>query len=107
MQWRACRYLGRAMSFGVDRSIAFGHDTARMASASSRPAPIAWLLAPALLLFVLFFVLPFGVMAALALFPSNPATNPNAFLTTRRYARFVVGCDGGLPDAPRAHVVIR
>jgi hypothetical protein len=49
----------------VDRSIAFGHDTKRMASASSRPTPIAWLLAPALLLFVLFFVLPFGVMAAM------------------------------------------
>src|SRR5260370_34296028 len=94
MQWRACRYLGRAMSFGVDRSIAFGHDTARMASASSRPAPIAWLLAPALLLFVLFFVLPFGVMAAMSFFSSNPATNPNAFLTTRHYERFIFDSAG-------------
>jgi len=72
------------MSFGMDRSIAFGHDTKDMAVAvSSRPAPIAWLLAPALLLFVLFFVLPFGVMAAMSFFSSNPVTNPNAFLTTR------------------------
>jgi putative spermidine/putrescine transport system permease protein len=49
----------------VDRSIGFGHDTERMAVAT-RPSPIAWLLAPALLLFVLFFVLPFGVMAMMS-----------------------------------------
>jgi putative spermidine/putrescine transport system permease protein len=49
----------------VDRSIGFGHDTEHMAVAT-RPSPIAWLLAPALLLFVLFFVLPFGVMAMLS-----------------------------------------
>jgi len=55
----------------------------------SRPTPIAWLLAPALLLFVLFFVLPFGVMAAMSVFSANPVTNPNAFLTTRHYERFI------------------
>ena len=66
---------------------------------SSRPAPIAWLLAPALLLFVLFFVLPFGVMAAMSFFSSNPVTNPNAFLTTRHYERFIFDSAGIFHDA--------
>ena len=51
--------------------------------AASRPSPIAWLIAPALLLFVLFFVLPFGVMAVMSFYSGNPVTNPNAFATTR------------------------
>ncbi len=54
-----------------------------------RPSPIAWLIAPAVLLFVLFFVLPFGVMAVMSLFSANPMTNPNAFLTTRHYMRII------------------
>src|SRR5260221_11152261 len=70
-----------------------------MASASSRPTPIAWLLARALLLFVLFFVLPFGVMAAMSFFSSNPVTNPNAFLTTRHYERFIFDSAGIFHDA--------
>ena len=60
-----------------------------MAAASTRPSPIAWLIAPALLLFVLFFVMPFGVMAVMSVFSGNPVTNPNAFLTTRHYERFI------------------
>ena len=70
-----------------------------MASASSQPTPIAWLLAPALLLFVLFFVLPFGVMAVMSFFSSNPVTNPNAFLTTRHYERFIFDSAGIFHDA--------
>src|SRR5258708_12464217 len=70
-----------------------------MASASSRPAPIAWLLAPALLLFVLFFVLPVGVMAAMSFFSSNPVPNPNAILTTRHYERFLFDSAGIFHDA--------
>ena len=64
------------------------HD-ADMSAVTSRPSPIAWLIAPALLLFVLFFVLPFGVMAMMSLFSGNPVTNPNAVLTTRHYQRFI------------------
>lgn len=56
---------------------------------ASRVAPIAWLIAPALLLFVLFFVLPFGVMAVMSFFSGNPVSNPNAVLTTRHYMRFI------------------
>ncbi|MBX3503521.1 MAG: ABC transporter permease [Alphaproteobacteria bacterium] len=52
-------------------------------------SPIAWLAAPALLLFVVFFVLPFGVMALLSFLSGNPATNPNVIWTTRHYERFL------------------
>src|SRR6185436_13679394 len=76
------------------------HDTKPMAVvAASRPSPIAWLLAPALLLFVLFFVLPFGVMAMMSFYSANPVTNPNAFLTTRHYERFVFDTAGIFHDA--------
>ena len=50
---------------------------------------IAWAIAPAALLFVLFFVLPFGVMAALSLLSGNPVSNPNAAFTWRNYARLI------------------
>jgi len=56
---------------------------------ASRPSPIAWLIAPALLLFVLFFVLPFGVMAAMSLYSGNPVNDANAALTLRHYQRFI------------------
>jgi putative spermidine/putrescine transport system permease protein len=75
------------------------HDVRAMSAATSRPSPIAWLIAPALLLFVLFFVLPFGVMAAMSLFSGNPVTNPNAVLTTRHYQRFIEDSAGIYHDA--------
>jgi len=76
------------------------HDTQRMAAVSaSKPSPIAWLIAPALLLFVLFFVLPFGVMAAMSFFSGNPVSNPNAVLTTRHYQRFIEDTAGIYHDA--------
>lgn len=68
-------------------------------SPDSRVAPIAWLVAPALLLFVLFFVLPFAVMTALSFFSANPISNPNAFLTTRHYERFISDTAGIFHDA--------
>jgi len=52
-------------------------------------SPVAWLVAPAVLLFVLFFVLPFGVMALLSLLSGNPATNPDVRFTTRHYERLL------------------
>ncbi|MBV8394530.1 MAG: ABC transporter permease [Alphaproteobacteria bacterium] len=70
-----------------------------MAVASHKVSPIAWLIAPALLLFVLFFVLPFGVMAVMSVFSANPITNPNAFLTTRHYMRFIGDSAGIFHDA--------
>lgn len=67
-----------------------------MADAISMPrprrtpvSPIAWLVAPALLLFVVFFVAPFGAMAFLSFLSGNPVSNPNVFLTTRNYERFL------------------
>ena len=70
-----------------------------MSAATSRPSPVAWLIAPALLLFLLFFVLPFGVMAAMSLFSGNPISNPNAVLTTRHYQRFIEDSAGIFHDA--------
>jgi putative spermidine/putrescine transport system permease protein len=57
----------------------------------ARPAvsPIAWLVGPALLLFVVFFVLPFGTMAVLSVLSGNPVQNPNVYVTQRHYARFL------------------
>lgn len=54
-----------------------------------RPAvsPIAWAIAPAALLFVLFFILPFGVMALLSFLSGNPVSNPNVVFTWRHYIR--------------------
>src|SRR3954469_23353304 len=70
-----------------------------MAAVAHRPSPIAWLIAPAVLLFVLFFVLPFGVMVVMSIFSGNPVTNPNAFLTTRHYERFVFDTAGIFHDS--------
>src|SRR5215510_2828598 len=51
-------------------------------------APAAWLAAPALLLFVLFFILPFGIMSLLSFLTGNPINSPDVALTTRHYVRF-------------------
>ena len=51
------------------------------------------------MLFVLFFVLPFGVMALMSFYSGNPVTNPNAFLTTRHYDRFIFDTAGIYHDA--------
>ena len=69
--------------------MALRHDEQQMNANTSRPSPIAWLVAPALLLFVLFFVLPFGVMAAMSLYSGNPVNDANAALTLRHYQRFI------------------
>jgi putative spermidine/putrescine transport system permease protein len=79
--------------------MALRHDVNWMNANTSRPSPIAWLIAPALLLFLLFFVLPFGVMAAMSLFSGNPISNPNAVLTTRHYQRFIEDSAGIYHDA--------
>ena len=70
-----------------------------MVNKASRPSSIAWLIAPAVLLFVLFFVLPFGVMVVMSVYSGNPVTNPNAFLTTRHYERFALDSAGIFHDA--------
>jgi putative spermidine/putrescine transport system permease protein len=52
-----------------------------------RVSPIAWAIAPATLLFVLFFIMPFGVMALLSVLSGNPVSNPNVSFTWRHYNR--------------------
>jgi putative spermidine/putrescine transport system permease protein len=51
-------------------------------------SPVAWLMAPALLVFVLFFVLPFGVMAVMSFLAGHPASGGEMRLTLRHYERF-------------------
>jgi putative spermidine/putrescine transport system permease protein len=72
-------------------SLADALPATRLMPRPQRPAvsPIAWLVGPALLLFVTFFVLPFAVMAVLSVLSGNPAQNPNVHLTSRHYARFL------------------
>src|SRR5918997_2807237 len=54
-----------------------------------RMSPIAWLVAPAGLFFIIFFVLPFGLMALFSLLTGNPLQRPNVTFTTRHYARLI------------------
>ena len=49
--------------------------------------PIAWAIAPAALLFLAFFVLPYAVMAVLSVLSGNPVSNPDVTFTSRHYQR--------------------
>jgi putative spermidine/putrescine transport system permease protein len=55
--------------------------------AETRVAPIAWLIAPAGLFFLQFFLLPFGVMALLSVLTGNPLQRTDVAFTVRHYAR--------------------
>jgi len=56
-------------------------------AAGRRISPIAWLVAPAGLFFLLFFVLPFCVMALFSVLSGNPLQRANVTFTSRHYAR--------------------
>lgn len=49
--------------------------------------PFVAMLAPAVILFVLFFIVPFAVMAVMSFMTGIPFANPNASFTTRHYLR--------------------
>ena len=55
----------------------------------SRLSPIAWLVAPAGLFFVLFFLVPFGVMALFSMLSGNPLQRPDVTFTLRHYERVI------------------
>ena len=61
--------------------------SARDSAAAVPTSPIAWLIAPAGLFFLVFFVLPFGLMALLSVMSGNPLQRPNVGVTSRHYAR--------------------
>jgi len=63
-----------------------GQGRAGGTAANPRISPVAWLVAPALLFFALFFVLPLGVMALFSVLTGNPLQRTVAF-TGRHYAR--------------------
>lgn len=50
-------------------------------------AAVTWLVAPALLLFLLFFVLPFGVMALVSVLTGNPLQRDDVSFTGQHWAR--------------------
>ena len=58
-------------------------------AARAKVSPVAWLAAPAGLFFVLFFLLPFGVMALFSALTGNPMQRPNVTFTARHYARIL------------------
>ncbi len=56
---------------------------------ASRAIPAtAWLVVPTGLFFVIFFVLPFALMALLSILSGNPLTQSNVGFTSRSYERF-------------------
>jgi putative spermidine/putrescine transport system permease protein len=59
-------------------------------SAPARGASAAWLLLlPALLVFVVFFLLPFLTMATMSVLTGNPLVAPHVAFTTRQFARML------------------
>jgi putative spermidine/putrescine transport system permease protein len=58
-------------------------------AARAKVSPVAWLAAPAALFFVLFFLLPFAVMALFSALTGNPMQRPNVTFTARHYARIL------------------
>jgi putative spermidine/putrescine transport system permease protein len=52
-------------------------------------APIAWLIAPSAILFVLFFFLPMGLMAMISVLTGNPVVQAHVSFTARYYQRIV------------------
>ena len=56
---------------------------------SRRPNALAWLIAPAALLFLVVFVLPFCTMALLSVLTGNPVQRPNVTFTARNYDRIL------------------
>lgn len=57
------------------------------ASARPRVSPVAWLVAPAGLFFVIVFLLPLGTMALFSVLTGNPLQRPNVTFTARNYLR--------------------
>jgi putative spermidine/putrescine transport system permease protein len=52
-----------------------------------KPSAIGWLVTPALALFIVFFVLPFGVMALFTILTGNPLQRPDVTFTTHNWER--------------------
>jgi putative spermidine/putrescine transport system permease protein len=61
----------------------------RRPRARRRPAAVAWLVAPALLVFVPFFVVPFGVMAVMSFLSGSPLDAAPLVPTPRHYLRLL------------------
>ena len=53
------------------------------------PSLLTWFIVPAVLLFSLFFVLPFGVLGVMSFLSGSPVNAPSVHLTLRHYERFL------------------
>src|SRR5215207_10123523 len=75
------------LGFALERKRTMAMREARDGAAAARVSPVAWLVAPAGLFFLVFFLLPFGLMALLSLMSGNPLQRPNVGFTMRHYDR--------------------
>jgi putative spermidine/putrescine transport system permease protein len=66
-----------------------GSTLASLATGRNGLPPIAWLVAPAGLFFLVAFVLPFGVMALFSVLTGNPLQQANVTFTARHYGRML------------------
>jgi putative spermidine/putrescine transport system permease protein len=55
----------------------------------TQSTPMMWLIVPSVLLFSLFFVLPFGVLGLMSFLSGSPVNAPSVHLTLRHYERFL------------------
>src|SRR2546421_8123579 len=83
--WRGDRTRRQARHGAKRAAAGAGHGGGGMETSAKRHpiSPIAWAIAPAALLFILFFILPFGGMAMLRFFSGHPMSKPNVAFTLR------------------------
>jgi putative spermidine/putrescine transport system permease protein len=86
---RAVRPLRALVDPALKPGTRAGSTPASFATRRRSVSPIAWLVAPAGLFFLVAFVLPFGVMALLSVLTGNPLQQPDVGFTARHYERMV------------------
>lgn len=63
-------------------------DAATLSLPRKRPNALAWLIMPCALLFVLFFILPLGLMLLMSVLTGNPIVEEDVTFTLAQYERF-------------------
>jgi putative spermidine/putrescine transport system permease protein len=74
---------------GVEPRARAGSRPVPLATGRQAVSPIAWLVAPAALFFLVAFVLPFGVMALFSVLSGNPLQQSNVTFTARHFGRML------------------
>jgi putative spermidine/putrescine transport system permease protein len=86
---RAVRHPRPLLDPGLEARTRAGSAPALLATGRRAVAPVAWLVAPAGLFFLVAFVLPFGVMALFSVLTGNPLQQANVGFTARHYGRML------------------